>query len=75
MTDDVANELLRPLQLAQGLLEVDDVDAAALGEDVAPHLRVPATRLVPEMDTGLQQFLETYRHRASPLQLARSTAC
>ena len=39
------------------LLEVDDVDAAALGEDEALHLRVPAARLVAEVDSGLQELL------------------
>ena len=35
---------------------IDDVDAAALGEDVAAHFRVPTPSLVPEMDAGLEQF-------------------
>ena len=38
------------------LLQVDDVDAAALREDEAAHLGVPAARLVAEMDSGLQQL-------------------
>src|SRR5262249_38478098 len=41
----------------QRLLEVDDVDAVALREDEPAHLRVPTTRLVAEMDAGLQQLL------------------
>src|SRR5262249_45410108 len=43
-----------------GLLEVDDVDAVAGAEDVRLHLGVPTARLVPEVDTGLQQGL--HRH-------------
>src|SRR4029079_15376412 len=39
------------------LLQVDDVDAAALVEDEALHLRVPAARLVAEVNPGLQQLL------------------
>jgi hypothetical protein len=39
------------------LLEVDDVDPAALGEDEALHLRVPAPRLVAEVHSSLQQLL------------------
>src|SRR6478736_3140710 len=45
--------LLEPLE---SLLEVDDVDAAALAEDEALHLRIPATRLVAEVDSGFQKF-------------------
>src|SRR5581483_4991496 len=52
---DVAQELLRLVEALRGLREVDDVDAAALGEDEAAHLRVPAPRLVAEVDSGLQQ--------------------
>jgi hypothetical protein len=39
------------------LLQIDDVDAPALGEDVAPHLRVPAARLVAEVHTSFEQLL------------------
>ena len=53
---DVAREVVRLLEQLLRLLEVDDVDAAALAEDEAAHLRVPATRLVAEVDSGLQQL-------------------
>ena len=53
---DVAEKLLRLVQRRGGLGEVDDVDAAALAEDEAAHLGVPAPRLVTEMDSGLQQL-------------------
>ncbi len=43
-----------------GLEQVDDVDAAALAEDEAAHLGVPAARLVAEVHTGLQQLLDSY---------------
>jgi hypothetical protein len=49
-------EVVRLLQQLECLLEVDDVDAAALGEDVAPHLRVPAPRLVAEVNSGFEQL-------------------
>ena len=39
-----------------GLLQVDDVDAAALPEDEAAHLGVPAARLVAEVNAGLEQL-------------------
>ena len=43
----ILDELLR-------LLQVDDVDAAALGEDETLHLRVPATCLMAEVNSSLQ---------------------
>ena len=48
--------VVRLLEQLGGLLQIDDVDAAALGEDEAAHLRVPAARLVAEVDSGLQQL-------------------
>ena len=50
------------------LEQVDDVDAAALAEDEAAHLRVPAARLVAEVDAGLQQLRDAYlSHDVLPL--------
>src|SRR3954451_13254708 len=42
---DSAGEVLRPLERVGGLQQVDDVDPAALAEDEAAHLGVPAARL------------------------------
>jgi hypothetical protein len=36
---------------AQSLLEVNDIDTVPFTEDVISHLRIPAVRLVSEMDT------------------------
>src|SRR6267143_5540293 len=55
---DVAREVPRVVKEPDGLLQVDDVDAVARGEDVGLHLRVPAAGLMPEMDTCLQQLLQ-----------------
>ena len=44
------------VDVGQRLLQVDDVDAVALGEDESLHLRVPATGLVPEVDAALEQL-------------------
>src|ERR1700680_3642 len=44
-------------QLDHRLLQVDDVDAVALLENVAGHLRIPATGLVPEMDSRFEELL------------------
>src|SRR3989442_331550 len=52
------HELLRGFELTQRLLEIDDVDAAALGVDEAAHLRVPPSGLVPEVDPRLEQVLQ-----------------
>ena len=41
----------------QGLIEVDDIDAVALAEDEALHLRVPTTSLMAEVHSGLEQLL------------------
>ena len=57
MGDGLADEFVGPIHVLQGLLQVDDVDAIALGEDESLHLRVPAPGLVSEMNTCVQQFL------------------
>ena len=41
----------------QSLLQINNVNAVALAENVLLHLRVPTTRLVTEMNAGLQKFL------------------
>src|SRR4051812_49392800 len=56
--DDIAHELLRDFELTEGLLEIDDVDPVALGEDEAAHLGIPAARLVSEMDASGEQCFE-----------------
>jgi hypothetical protein len=54
--DEVADEGVRRLDASERLLEVDDVDAAALAEDESLHLGVPPAGLVPEMDARLEQL-------------------
>src|SRR4051794_40430900 len=56
----VVGELLRLLEQLLSLEQVDDVDAVALTEDEAPHLRVPAPRLVAEVHAGLQQLADAH---------------
>src|SRR5690606_3765410 len=56
---EVAGEILSLGEQTDRLLEVDDVDPVALGEDVGAHLRVPALGLVSEVDPCLQQRLHT----------------
>src|SRR5258705_113611 len=54
----IADQSLRQLELVEGLVEVDDVDAVALREDETAHLRVRAAGLVREMDSRFEQFLD-----------------
>lgn len=39
---------------------IDDIDAVAIGEDVATHLWVPATRLVTKVDTRVEELAHGY---------------
>ena len=50
------DELVGAIDEIQRLLQVDDVDAIALGEDEALHLRVPPPGLVPEVDAALKEL-------------------
>ena len=54
--DGLLDELVRLIDVGQRLLQVDDVDAVAVGEDETLHLGVPATRLVSEVDAGVEEF-------------------
>src|SRR5262249_55204209 len=58
LEDDASEQLLRLLDLPESLLEIDDVDARALGEDETTHLRVPPAGLVTEVDAGFEQVLQ-----------------
>src|SRR5262249_34999091 len=53
---EAAPELVGLLEQHLRLLEVDDVDPPALGEDEPLHLRIPAAGLVAEVDSGLQEL-------------------
>src|SRR5260221_1649249 len=55
---DVAHQLLRDLELTEGLLKVDDVDPVALGENEAAHLGIPPAGLVSEVDASREELLE-----------------
>ena len=60
------NELQRFLEELERLLQVDDVNAVALAEDVFLHLRIPVLGLVPEVNTCFEQFLFCqWRHDSS----------
>jgi len=50
------NEVVGNLDALQRLVEVENVDAIALTENEALHLRVPLAGLVPEMNAGFQHL-------------------
>ncbi len=54
------------LEVLDRLLQVDDVDAVPLAEDVFLHLRVPALGLVPEVNARLQQFFHRNGNQLEP---------
>ena len=56
MSNGLLDEVVGALDVLNGLLEVNDVDAVALGENEALHLGVPATGLVPEVDAALKEL-------------------
>ena len=50
------HEIEGNIDVGNGLLEVDDVDAVTFGEDETLHLRVPTTGLVPEVHARFQKL-------------------
>jgi hypothetical protein len=71
---DAAREVVRLVEQLLRLLQVDDVDAPALVEDEALHLRVPAAGLVAEVDSGLQELLHGDDGHDQPLSRLDSGA-
>ena len=57
---DLGDEVARLLEQLLGLQQVDDVDPVPLAVDEAAHARVPAPRLVAEVNSSLQQLLDAY---------------
>ena len=58
---EAGDELLGLAEQLHRLAQVDDVDAVPFAEDVFLHLRVPALRLVAEVNPRLQQILHRDR--------------
>ena len=54
--DGLLDELVGVVQVTESLVQIDDVDAVAVGEDEPLHLRVPPAGLVSEVDARLQQL-------------------
>ena len=62
---EIHRELFRVAEELRCLRQVDDVDPVPLAEDVCLHLRVPAFRLVTEMDSRFEQILQRDAGQAS----------
>ena len=71
--DGLLDELVGAVDVGQRLLEVDDVDAVALGEDEALHLGVPAAGLVAEVDTGVEELAHGHDGHDVPFCGSRGT--
>src|SRR5690606_14226703 len=56
VSDGLLDELACLVDVRQGLLQVDDVDAVAVGEDEPRHLRIPATGLVSDVAAAVEQL-------------------
>ena len=54
------NEVVSLVELSYGFLQVNDVDAVSLSEDIGSHLRVPSSCLVTEMYTCFEKLLHRY---------------
>ncbi len=59
----VDDKVMRSREEGNSLLQIDDMNAVALGENVRLHLRVPALRLMPEMNACLEQGFERHPGR------------
>ena len=57
---NVTDEHVSLFQLFDGFLQVDDVDAVALGEDVLGHLGVPSSGLVTEVHACFEKLFHGY---------------
>ena len=68
--DGLLDEVVGSVDALDGLRQVDDVDAVALGEDEALHLGVPASGLVAEMDTALQELAHGDNRHVGPFARA-----
>src|SRR5215469_5903886 len=75
MRDRFADEVVGLVDEVQRLLEVDDVNAVALGEDEPLHLRVPATSLMPEVNAAFQQLAHSDDRSHAGVPFLSETSC
>ena len=57
--NQISQRLSCSLKKNKGLLQVYDMDAVPLREDIGLHSRLPTSRLMSKMDTGLKQGLHS----------------
>ena len=60
VSSNIADKVVSLIEFLYGLLQVNDVDAVALGEDVLCHLGVPAAGLMTEMHAGFEKLFHRY---------------
>ena len=70
MGDSLFHELVRLVDVRQRLLQIDDVDAVAVGEDEPLHLGIPATGLMPEVGAAVKQLLHGYNSHGSAMSFS-----
>ncbi|MPM83332.1 hypothetical protein SDC9_130396 [bioreactor metagenome] len=63
---DFADKIIGLFKPLDSLLKVDDIDPIALREDERLHLRVPASRLVSEMDAAFKKLFHAYYSHVNP---------
>ena len=63
---DLGEKLVRSQQAAHGFAQIDDMDEIAFAVDIRPHLGIPTTRPVSEMDAGFDQVLNLDNGHARP---------
>src|SRR5262249_39518759 len=73
----VLHELARVFEHLERLLQVDDVNAVALPEDVFLHLGIPALGLVPEVNARFEQLFhgDVSQNTSSLNCILRGTSC
>src|SRR6266545_2537091 len=59
----IGNKAERIAKHSLSFLQVNNVDAIALAENVFLHLRIPAPNLVAEMHASLQEFFHSNRYQ------------
>ncbi len=59
MGNQVLDEVVGAVNVFQRLLEINDVDATALGEDESFDFRVPTTSLVSEVNAAVEQLADS----------------
>ena len=62
----VADEHVSFIQLFDGFLQVDDVNAVSFGENVRSHFRIPSSGLVTKVYASFQKLFHRYYSHGSP---------